>query len=489
MKRQPSISLAEALRDHNLLGAALGRPETWTTWLSVMKAASGQPLDLDELATFKCVAGNRNVPRRRPREIWAIAGRGSGKSRIVGAIAVHAGLLSRHRLSPGEQGFVLVLSPTVAQAKVVFHYALGFIEASPVLRRELYGAPTQYEIRLRNRVTIATHPNSYRSVRGRTILTAILDEASFFRDEASASPDVETHRAVLPSLIRTGGQLIGISTPYRKLGLLYQKHRDHFGVDDDDVLVVQGSSRTFNPTLSETDISAASLADPEAGRSEWDATFRDDISAFLSEADIDACIDHDRPLELPPRPGIKYFAFGDASGGRHDSFAIALVHREPDQTIVIDVIRAVSPPFDPQQAIEAYASLIREYGVHSVTSDAYAAEWVATAWKRAGISHHNSELPKSQLYLEGLPTFTRRLLRMPNHPRLLRELRLLERRTHVGGKDSVDHGRTGSDDLANAMFGAIAQVTSKKQVIKVPAKALAWSRRRGPMRATAMNRM
>jgi hypothetical protein len=36
--------------------------------------------------------------------------------------------------------------------------------------------------------------------------------------------------------------LTGISTPYRRLGLLHQKHRDHFGVDDDNVLVVQGTS-------------------------------------------------------------------------------------------------------------------------------------------------------------------------------------------------------------------------------------------------------
>jgi hypothetical protein len=38
---------------------------------------------------------------------------------------------------------------------------------------------------------------------------------------------------------------------------------------------------------------------------------------------------------------------------------------------------------------------------------------------------------------------------------LLRELRLLERRTHRSGKDSVDHGRTGHDDFANAVCGAL----------------------------------
>ena len=45
------------------------------------------------------------------------------------------------------------------------------------------------------------------------------------------------------------GLWVGISTGYRKIGLLYQRWRDHFGVDSDDVLVVQADSATLNPTL------------------------------------------------------------------------------------------------------------------------------------------------------------------------------------------------------------------------------------------------
>jgi hypothetical protein len=89
--------------------------------------------------------------------------------------------------------------------------------------------------------------------------------------------------ACLPSLLTTNGMLIGISTGYRRAGLLYAKHRDHFGEDTPDVLVVQGSSRTFNATLSETGIAAMRAADPTAHASEWDAEFRSDLSAFLDD--------------------------------------------------------------------------------------------------------------------------------------------------------------------------------------------------------------
>ena len=59
---------------------------------------------------------------------------------------------------------------------------------------------TAHETRLTNGVVIAVHSNSYRSVRGRTLLPCIFDEIAFWRDNTSAGPDIETYRAVLPSL-------------------------------------------------------------------------------------------------------------------------------------------------------------------------------------------------------------------------------------------------------------------------------------------------
>jgi hypothetical protein len=50
-----------------------------------------------------------------------------------------------------------------------------------------------------------------------------------------------------PGLARLPGSiLIGISTPYRKGGLLYRKFREHYGKDGD-ILVIRAPSTTFNP--------------------------------------------------------------------------------------------------------------------------------------------------------------------------------------------------------------------------------------------------
>jgi phage terminase large subunit-like protein len=214
------MKIDRALLDPRLLGAALGNPVSWSIWLAVLKAAFGLVLDEEELATFASVAGGRKPPERRVRELWAIIGRRGGKSRMAAALACYLACFGQHRMARGERPMVLVLAASQEKAKTVFAYAKGFLEASQILRQEIEGV-TRYEIALKNGVTIAVHSNSFRTVRGRTLIACIFDEVAFWRDEASAAPDIEVYRAVLPSLATTNGMLIGISTPYRKIGLLH----------------------------------------------------------------------------------------------------------------------------------------------------------------------------------------------------------------------------------------------------------------------------
>jgi hypothetical protein len=226
-------------------------------------------------------------------------------------------------------------------------------------------------------------------------------------------------------------------------------------------MVVQGASKLFNPSLADEAIAAQRVADPTAAPAEWDAVFRDDISAFLDDALIDGAVEHGRPLELPPLGGyVNYAAFMDAAGGTGgDSYTLSIGHKE-GEIIVIDLVRGTTGKFDPVEVTRGYAALLREYGIGTVTGDYYGAEWVAGAWRDAGVTYLRSELPKSQIYLECVPQFTRGLVRLPDHARLLRELRLLERRTHRGGKDVVDHAKGGRDDHANAVCGVLRALSN-----------------------------
>ena len=457
MTTKTNISIDQALRDPKLLGSALGSTKSWSTWLTVLKAAFGLKLNRSERRTFTSIAGSREPPGKKVEELWVAAGRGSGKSRISAAIAVYVAAFFEHDLDPGEVGHVLVLAGSRDQAQMVFGYVRAFLHRSPILRKMIENV-TFGEIRLTNGVTIAVHSNSYRLIRGRTLLAVVADEIAFWRDEDSAVPDVEVFRAVRPSLARTGGMWIGISSPYRRGGLLYTKYQDNFGTDDDDVLVVRAATELLNPTISPAAIAKEIAKDPIAGRSEWMAEFRSGVSSLLDEQVIKDAVDHSRPLELPPRSGRKYFAFTDASAGRHDAFSVCIGHCEgsrQEASWIGDVVRGVAPPFDPRSVAIEYAQLARSYGCRKITGDAFSGEWVASAFADAGIPYETSPLNRSALYLEALPHFNRGAVSLPNHERLLRELRNLERRVQRSGRDAVDHPRAGSDDHANAVCGCL----------------------------------
>ena len=319
-----AITIDRALQDPQLLGAALGDPKTWATWLATLKSAFGISLNRAERRAFASIAGSRAPPSKKVEQLWVVAGRGSGKSRVSAAIAVYVACFLPHDLDPGETGYVLVLAGSTAQAKAVFSYASAFLRRSPILRKMIESV-TACEIRLTNGVTIAVHSNSFRLIRGRTLLACIFDEIAFWRDDTSANPDVETFRAVRPSLARTGGMLVGISSPYRRAGLLHQKFKDHYDIDDEDILVVKGATEQFNPTVSEDTIAREFAADPESARSEWGAEFRSDIASLFDDQIIDDAVDHARPLELPPRGGRRYYAFTDATAGRHEASRSASV--------------------------------------------------------------------------------------------------------------------------------------------------------------------
>ena len=438
----------------------LGEPTPWLPWRSFLKSLAGVALSPDERLLFQRCTGRTQEFSKPVSEAWVVVGRRGRKSAVASLLAIHSAVFCdwSNCIAPGETARVLVIAVTKEQAKIVRSYCEALLRSHSELEA-LISTVDQDSISLTNGIVIQCVANSFRSIRGPAVVCAIFEELAFWRSDESATPDVEILRAVRPAMLTTkkhGALLIGISSPYAKRGLLYEKWKEHFGHDDSNVLVWHADTATMNPEVDQLEIDQAYKDDPASASSEYGAQFRDDIANFL-DSDLIAKLTRTSPLEIPPKLGINYFAFIDSSGGRGDAMTLGISHQEKDGRNILDLARGVPAPFDPATVVKEFASILKSYRLNEATGDAYSGAWCADAFKAEGITYKTSPLNKSAIYLETLPLFTQGLVELPDLRQLLVQLASLERRTARGGKDSVDHpsGKGSHDDYANSACGAL----------------------------------
>jgi hypothetical protein len=254
------LDIISFMSDAALCGPFFSGP-SWDGWRAVLKSMDALVMTDAEIAFVKSIAGDRPMPLRKTREVYAIGGRRSGKDSIASLLAAHAAATfdQAHRLRGGERALVLCLAVDRDQSKIVLNYTRALFADIPLLRG-LVESETQDGFRLVNGIDICIGTNSYRSVRGRPVLLAILDETAFWRDENSATPDVAVYQALKPALATLDGRIIAISTPHKKSGLLFAKHHDHFGRGSD-VLVIRAPTRLLNPLIPQETVDAAIAED------------------------------------------------------------------------------------------------------------------------------------------------------------------------------------------------------------------------------------
>ena len=213
------------------------------------------------------------------------------------------------------------------QAKILHRYCRGIL--SPPILQSLVLNVTASEIELKGGVTIEVVTRSYRSVRGRSVCVAVLDELAFWRDDDSANPDAEVMNAIRASMATFGSDAMVIagSSPYARRGVLWDAFRRWHGKDDARNLVWQAPTRTMNPTVPQEFVDAEFERDPASSVAEYGAEFRSDIAAFVDLAVLEACT-AEGVFEIPAdvRNGLRSFC--DPSGGSSDSMTLAIAHHE-----------------------------------------------------------------------------------------------------------------------------------------------------------------
>jgi hypothetical protein len=278
------VNYLESLDDPALFGPWFGDP-SWCAWRTIEAAIFGLPVPDPEL--FRELTGRDEAPTEPASETWVVAGRRAAKSRKAATIATYLATIGaevfgwREALAPGERGVILVLAVDKSQARVTLDYARAYFREIPMFRA-MVERETAEGLKLSNGMTLAVQSNDYRALRGRTVMASVFDECSYWRHDATSLPDVETYRAVKPAMASVKHSLlIGISSPYRRAGLLWRKFRKHWG-QPGNVLVIRASTELLNPTIDRAAIEEAYEDDPEAAAAEFGAEFRSDLADFVS---------------------------------------------------------------------------------------------------------------------------------------------------------------------------------------------------------------
>lgn len=446
------MNIREVMTDPALFGDQFSG-DTWSEWRTLLAGFYGLELADTERQQFRAITGRITPPQNPFDELWLVVGRRGGKSQSAALLAVYEAAFNDYqdRLSPGEVATVMILAADRKQARSVFRYISGLIESNPMLSR-MVAREDKESIELTNRTTIEVHTASFRATRGYTVACCIADEIAFWRSEDSANPDFEILNAIRPAMATLDGKLIALSSPYSKRGALWDTYRSYFSTYDKNILVAQAPSKTMNPSLPQRVIDQAYARDPEAAKAEYGALFRSDLEAFIAREVVET-VTRAEPLELPYNSRHRYFAFADPAGGGQDEYTMSIGHRE-DSRVVVDLVRAKKGV--PSEITAEYAALMKAYRIREAHSDKYAGSWPADEFQKHGITIEYSPKPRSELYLDALPSLTSGRVELPPDNRLVTQLAGLERKTSRAGRDSVNHAPGAHDDRANAAAGVIA---------------------------------
>jgi len=470
------MNILEAVNDGNLLGGAIRDPDSWAPWKALLAAGFGLPMDATQLELFTRCTG-RNLPSPRPfKYLWLCCGRRAGKSFLMAIVACYMACFKdwRPRLSPGERAVILLVAADRDQAKILIRYIRGILE-TPILRQLVLNT-TADTVELRGNIVIEVATRSYRSVRGRSIAVALLDECCFWRTDDAANPDYDVFNAIIPSMATFGddAMVIAGSSPYAKRGLLYNAWKRYYAKDDGENLIWVAPTRTMNPSIQQAFIDAEFERDPASATSEYLAEWRSDVQQFVDMDVLNACT-ADGVFELLPVANIGYIAFCDPSGGSSDSMTLAIAHRASDGIVILDCVRETRAPFQPESVVAEFCETLKPYHIGRIVGDRYAGEWPAEQFQKRGVSYEQSERVKNDIYRDCLPLLNSRKCQLLDNRRLLMQFHGLERRTARGGRDSIDHGPGQHDDVCNAVAGALLLASDRRPMI-ISDEVLEWAR-------------
>lgn len=175
------ISILDAIRDARLFWPWFAkRPESWAAWLTFLAALFALEMTPAQLQLYRKCTGRKKPPMSVARYAYLICGRRAGKSFVLALVATFLACFFSYKefLAPGERGTVMIVASDRRQARTILRYIRALLKQVPLLAR-MIERETAEGFDLNNRVTIEISTASMKSVRGYTVVAALLDEAAF----------------------------------------------------------------------------------------------------------------------------------------------------------------------------------------------------------------------------------------------------------------------------------------------------------------------
>lgn len=439
---------------------------SWDAWRVLGKCLDGLPLSAAEMVTYTALTGRTTVPTDL-RELWALAGRGSGKTTFASVQAIKYACRGYANVRGVPR--ILLLAFVISQAGVSFEIVSEMMDEDRELRKLIVGR-TKNELTLAHGVRIQTLASNWRSIRAYSVAFALLDEICFWwNDDTAANEDKEIVRSLGPALGKVAASgvktlLLAASTPWTEEGELFDVHQRYYGKDDSaNILVVQAATTVLRPNFDAATIRIAEERDPESAASEYGAAWRIAGGTLVRPPSYDACVAVGIAERAPEEPlGDSFYTCAvDLSGGDgKDSAALCIGHVEQEnegpEVFVQDILVERLPPFDPGELVAEFAGHAARFGLSEVTCDAYSKGFAASEFRRHGIELILSERKTAECLLDSLAVINTRRCLLLDQPKARKQWLNLKRDYASAGRPTVlERGGKHHDDLAAVTSRAI----------------------------------
>lgn len=448
-----------------------------------MAFGNQSPCDLEgeerELA-LEMFGGVEKVSAHSRKYVVMRLGRGSGKTSMCAAYSIYTAVTADlSRAGPGDKPYFMTVAPDKQTAALAIGMAREMIRNSLPLER-LVQKDTEHTIALRrpddgrvvNIEAFAASRGGY-SVRGRTIIGFLFDEAEFFTSNLPdtgreyAIQDTVIFRAMKPRLLKEGKGLL-ISTPWPVETLMAEMFRNNWGKPKD-ALAIKAPTllvRGDDPAIVEM-VNDEMARDPENAKRELFCDV-DGVAGgeFFDGTTLFAAMGDEEHFPIPYDDAFPCAVACDL-GFVRDSSTIAVVQYDGRKYHTRHLFEMAPKPGKPLKfsaVIEKIAVIARNYGASAVITDATYREAVKeqlSEYKLGLIDAPTGTKGKAEVYQRARALLKENRIVIPDNPiarRMVNQAKMVKAKASVGGRITIHVPRRvgmGHGDLVSAWTLAV----------------------------------